>query len=162
MIDFIISEDASILEALALIDKTAHGIVFVVEESGKLSGTLTDGDIRRALLRGNSLESPVSQIMQRKFTSLPVNTPSEVIAKTLSDAIVYIPLLDELGRPVDYASVFRTHRIPVSEPALNGNELAYVVECVKTNWISSQGRFVNEFEKSFSNFHGGLQIGRAH
>jgi len=40
--------------------------------------------------------------------------------------------------------------IPVSAPSLKGNELAYVARCVETNWISSIGSFVDEFEKRFS------------
>ncbi len=42
--------------------------------------------------------------------------------------------------------------IPVCEPTIDGNELKYVSECVKTNWISSRGRFINEFEEKFSKF----------
>ena len=36
--------------------------------------------------------------------------------------------------------------IPVCEPLLNGNELEYVTECIRTNWISSEGPFVKKFE----------------
>ncbi len=42
--------------------------------------------------------------------------------------------------------------IPVCEPTLNGNELKYVEECVKTGWISSKGKFINKFEEKFSEF----------
>lgn len=38
----------------------------------------------------------------------------------------------------------------VSEPALDGNELAYVTECISSNWISSAGRFVGDFERAFA------------
>ncbi|MFQ6014168.1 MAG: DegT/DnrJ/EryC1/StrS family aminotransferase [Anaerolineae bacterium] len=40
--------------------------------------------------------------------------------------------------------------IPVCEPRLDGNELKYVTHCVETNWISSAGRYIQEFEESFS------------
>jgi perosamine synthetase len=42
--------------------------------------------------------------------------------------------------------------IPVYEPDLEGNELKYITECVKSSWISSRGAYVNKFEKSFSSF----------
>jgi perosamine synthetase len=45
-------------------------------------------------------------------------------------------------------------KIPVYQPALNGNEKKYVNECLDTNWISSKGKFINEFESSFANFIG--------
>ncbi|NQU35369.1 MAG: DegT/DnrJ/EryC1/StrS family aminotransferase, partial [Bacteroidetes bacterium] len=41
--------------------------------------------------------------------------------------------------------------IPVNEPLLDGNELKYVTEAINTGWISSEGPFVKEFEKFFSN-----------
>ena len=44
--------------------------------------------------------------------------------------------------------------IPVCEPTLAGNEEKYVVECVRTNWISSAGKFIPRFEKMFAEFCG--------
>ena len=38
--------------------------------------------------------------------------------------------------------------IPVCEPMLAGNELKYVTEAVSTGWISSSGKYVNEFENN--------------
>ena len=42
--------------------------------------------------------------------------------------------------------------IPVCVPLLIGNELEYLKNCIDTNWISSKGRFVDEFEKKFSQY----------
>lgn len=42
--------------------------------------------------------------------------------------------------------------IPVCEPTLKGNELKYVTDCIKTNWISSSGKYIKEFEEKFSDF----------
>ncbi|MCX5701411.1 MAG: DegT/DnrJ/EryC1/StrS family aminotransferase, partial [Candidatus Omnitrophica bacterium] len=39
--------------------------------------------------------------------------------------------------------------ITVCEPKLGGNELKYVSECVRSNWISSAGGFIEKFEKAF-------------
>ncbi|MDO8803073.1 MAG: DegT/DnrJ/EryC1/StrS family aminotransferase [Elusimicrobiota bacterium] len=44
--------------------------------------------------------------------------------------------------------------IPVNEPLLKGNELAYVTECIKTGWISSAGRFIEQFEQKWSAYCG--------
>jgi len=44
--------------------------------------------------------------------------------------------------------------IPVCEPTLKGNELKYVADCIKTNWISSSGKYIGEFEKKFSGYCG--------
>lgn len=44
--------------------------------------------------------------------------------------------------------------IPVNEPLIGDKELQYVTECIKTGWISSQGRFIEEFEEKFSRYVG--------
>src|SRR5690349_14163167 len=47
--------------------------------------------------------------------------------------------------------------VPVNEPDLSGNEKKYLVECVETGWISSEGPFITRFEKEFA-----ARIGRKH
>src|SRR5207244_11258691 len=44
--------------------------------------------------------------------------------------------------------------IPVCEPTLHGNEEKYLLECLRTNWISSAGRFITRFEAMFAAFCG--------
>src|SRR5690606_8828919 len=44
--------------------------------------------------------------------------------------------------------------IPVAAPVLDGRELEYVTECLTSTWISSSGRFINEFEERFAEFCG--------
>jgi len=45
-------------------------------------------------------------------------------------------------------------RIHIAEPDLTGNEERYVVECIRTGWISSKGKFVEEFEEKFASYIG--------
>lgn len=45
-------------------------------------------------------------------------------------------------------------KIPVYQPYLNGNEKSYINECIDTNWISSKGKFVQEFEQNFAKYIG--------
>ena len=44
--------------------------------------------------------------------------------------------------------------IPLSVPSLKGNELKYVTKCIKTEWISSSGKFVKTFEDKVSSYLG--------
>lgn len=44
--------------------------------------------------------------------------------------------------------------IPVCTPKLPGNELEYVTDCIKTNWISSMGKYVTQFEEEFAHYCG--------
>ena len=43
--------------------------------------------------------------------------------------------------------------IPVNTPLLSGNEKKYLLECISTNWISSEGPFISKFENQFSNYN---------
>ena len=138
--------------ALQVIDNNSQGVCFVVDQNGKLCGLITDGDIRRGFLRGASMETPVEEVMVVDHLFLPSTTEAEIIQSHLDKKIKIIPLVDESGRPVDYATHFRNHAIPSAEPALEGNELEYVAECLNTNWISSQGRFVKKFENEFAEY----------
>ena len=45
-------------------------------------------------------------------------------------------------------------RISVAEPVLDGRETEYVLECLQTNWISSHGRFITQFERTFAEYCG--------
>ena len=45
-------------------------------------------------------------------------------------------------------------RIPIYQPSLTGNERKYVNDCLDSNWISSKGKYVKQFESSFASYHG--------
>jgi perosamine synthetase len=148
-----ITDNCDIKDALSKIDETGLGTLFVVDKNSELIGIVTDGDIRRALLRGLSLDVSVVEIMNRSYTSLPVETDAVEILNRLNETIKIIPLIDHKNKLVDFASSNKIRRISVSTPLLNGNELAYVTECIKTNWVSSQGKYVKKFEEIFSQYH---------
>ncbi len=152
--DLMLSNKASLKDALALIDKNAQGICFIVDDKNKLIGLLTDGDIRRCILNNSALDVKVETVMQKTFTSFPVTTPQEIVQSKLSNTIRHIPLVDQNNVLVDYACFSRTHRTPIMQPLLNGNELAYVSDCINTGWISSQGAYVKRFEKEFAEYCG--------
>jgi len=56
----------------------------------------------------------------------------------------------DLPVPGKGVSADRGRVIPVCEPFLNGNEARYVEQCLRTNWISSAGRFIVDFEREFA------------
>jgi perosamine synthetase len=48
------------------------------------------------------------------------------------------------------SSETKVRRIPVCEPVLDGRELEYVTDCVRTAWVSSMGKYINAFEEAFA------------
>lgn len=151
-----IIESDSINQALVALNESGLGTLFVLDESQKVVGLLTDGDVRRALIAGEPLDKQVQEVMNREFVSLHVNTDNSLILEKISEKVKVIPLVDDENRLVDYASIHKIRRIAVASPLLNGNELAYVTDCIKSSWISSQGKYVRGFEKQFSEYHNGM------
>jgi dTDP-glucose pyrophosphorylase len=91
---------ATILEALKAIEGGGEAITFVVDGGERVIGSLTDGDIRRAILRGASLEDRVlPQVMRRDFTSAtPQDGRAEVLDLMRARRIERIPVLSPEGR----------------------------------------------------------------
>jgi|TARA_B100002003_G_scaffold232767_1_gene244879 perosamine synthetase len=152
--DIIIKRGSSIHDAMALIDKNAKGTLFVVGDDERLCGVVTDGDIRRGLIKGVTLKDKLTTVMNSSFVALKESVAFEDIADQLKAKYKYIPILDGNGRIVDYYSFIFNVRIPVAKPSLSGNEAKYLMECIATNWISSQGKFVEKFESQFAEYLG--------
>ena len=147
-----ISSGSTVLQTMEVVNDNGFGICFVIKNK-KLLGVVTDGDIRRALLKGYPIDSIVDTLMNDKYVSLPVTSKDSLIRSKFTNKIKMIPLCDETGNLVDVADILKSHRIPVLEPSLSGREMEYVQECIQSNWISSQGSYVTRFEKVFSEMH---------
>lgn len=153
--NLLINFNKNLQQALLLLEKSGTGILFVVNDSNKILGTLTDGDIRRQLLHDSDLNVQVDRFMNKDFISLPINTQNSKIIEHINSNVKFIPLVDDFNVVIDYASINRLKKINISSPVLEGNELLYLTDCVKTNWISSQGKYVRLFEKNFKDYHEG-------
>lgn len=93
----IINQKANVLEALAKLDVLAiDAIIFAVDNEGKLVGSLTDGDVRRGLLKGLGLDSNVSQFIQNnpRFFRYNEYTMQQVI-EYRSKGFRVVPILDK-------------------------------------------------------------------
>lgn len=88
---------ATIREVLARIDASPHLFQIVVDEAGRLLGTVTDGDIRRAMLQGVGLDAPAGRCMQREPTVGHVGETVENQARlaNLGSSRPFLPVVDE-------------------------------------------------------------------
>lgn len=152
--DLLVKADTAIRDTLVRLNRNELGIAFVVDGAGRLEGVATDGDIRRGLLDGATLETPVSRVMNRNALALPLGSDRHKIVESQTDRIRLIPLVDADRRVVDYATLARYTSIPVASPSLDGNERAYVLDCLESGWISSQGSYLRKFEAAFADFLG--------
>lgn len=92
--DFILSERDTIIQALIKINKNTTGTVVVVDEAHKLLGTLTDGDIRRALINNVSLNSSVEKIYHKKCIFFHEDYDKKQAGQAFNQYIKIIPIIN--------------------------------------------------------------------
>lgn len=101
-----IAPSSTIRQAIACIDRNETGLVLITDEERRLLGTISDGDIRRAVLAGDSLDTPVSELLARKAASpypepvtALVGTDRAALLQLMQERVVrQVPLLDDDGR----------------------------------------------------------------
>lgn len=92
---FVINVNASIKEALYKIENNHKGFILLSDESEKIVGISTDGDIRRKLMEGVSIEDSISLCANYNFIKAKFDTPRELLLKQLDHKIKAIPILDD-------------------------------------------------------------------
>ena len=97
----LISESAPLMEALVVLNGLSGGVMTLIatDGEGRMTGTLTDGDVRRALLRGVGLDARVADAMFRGFRSLSEGEiDPEKVRGIRNRGIRLIPVLDAEGK----------------------------------------------------------------
>lgn len=126
MNQYIVRETSTIKDALVSLNNISHDVLslLVLNESGQLVGTLTDGDIRRGLISGSQLSDKVSTIMHRDFKYLDEKDYDVAHLKALRERrILFIPILDEERHIVDVVNLqkFKSH-LPVDAVLMAGGK----------------------------------------
>ncbi|WII71826.1 nucleotidyltransferase family protein [Bdellovibrio sp. 22V] len=99
--DIFVSPQDTLRRAMEILDKNLLQICFVLNQEGKLVGALTDGDIRRALLKSPNMDQKVVDVMNKSPRAISEGlSRSEVLAKMRQWRIRHLPVLDSTGRVV--------------------------------------------------------------
>lgn len=94
----IVGPQATVGEAIAAIESGSIQIAIVLDERDRLTGVVTDGDVRRGLLRGIPLAGPATDIMNRNPVSAPSTMPREDRLHLMRQkSIKQLPLVDPDG-----------------------------------------------------------------
>ncbi len=94
-----IKTNSTIKDAMIALDKGTAEIALVVDDDYKLIATVTDGDIRRGLLRGLTLQDSIEKCMHRNFIYVREEVGrAEVLDLMKAHTIKQVPILDEKGR----------------------------------------------------------------
>lgn len=92
----LIFPSSPIIDAIKIIDKGGLQIALVVDQDMKLVGTVTDGDIRKGILRGVSLQEPVTQVMWNTPTVARIDDePANILEMMKKADILQVPLLND-------------------------------------------------------------------
>lgn len=114
----ILPSTATIQDAIRNLDQVAIKIVLVVGESGELEGTISDGDIRRGLLRGLDMDSPITTVIHRNAFVVPPEMGRETVQQLMvANKIQQIPVVDE-GRRVIGLHLWDEINAPQARPNL--------------------------------------------
>ena len=106
----------TLVEAARVIDSGGGQIAIVADETRKLLGTVTDADLRKALLNGRDFTLPCSEFMSRTPISLPEGSTREKCKDLMRHRhIGQLPLIDEEGRVVDVVLMTEMY-LPDSQP----------------------------------------------
>lgn len=110
----LVGPDTKITRALEILEVSTSKIVLVADESRRLLGTVTDGDVRRGILRGIALDQPVSEVMNRKPMTVPLSE-ADLHIKQLMQRGGYkqVPIVDAAGRVVDVKLLKDMLEVPV-------------------------------------------------
>lgn len=100
--DLIVAPDTSILDVMKAIDHTGLCVAMVCDRTRRLQAVVTDGDIRRALISGRGLDTPIREVGNAHFTSVHEDTNRmEAVDLMLKRGLHCIPVIDSKGHLVD-------------------------------------------------------------
>ena len=92
---FTINQFSTLREAMRLIEENQHGLILITTTNDIVFGLATDGDIRRHLLKGGSIEDTIELCANKDFIYANAQTPRELILKKLDSTVKALPLLNE-------------------------------------------------------------------
>lgn len=126
-INHLVSQKISLLEALRTINDLAPEplVLFVVDEDNRMVGTLTDGDSRRALIAGVSVNDPIEKVIHRNFNFLRKGVDDDVqhLHKQKVKKMKLVPILDEDNHIVEIVNLDKyITRLPVDAVLMAGGK----------------------------------------
>ncbi len=110
MAPYLEKEDVTVLDAMKKIDENAKGILYIVDDGGILTGSLTDGDIRRYIIHGGDLREKISGMLFRKTKFLYGEDRERAEAFMEDERINSVPIVDRCRKVVDVLFLERRTR----------------------------------------------------
>lgn len=117
--------DASLIDAVRAIELSRRRLAVVVASDGRLLGTLTDGDVRRCMLAGGTLQTPITEAMNSHPLVAPVDSSEGYVLDLMRRGnVMAVPLVDEGGR---FVRLVHLLEMAPEEPVGDGSQYAFAV-----------------------------------
>ncbi|MCU1486920.1 MAG: DegT/DnrJ/EryC1/StrS aminotransferase [Actinomycetia bacterium] len=149
-LDSLVPVGAVLRDVLEALERSPCKLALLVDGDGRLQATMSDGDVRRAMLVGAGLLDPALPAAAPRPWTLPDGSSrTQALRLMREQSIAQVPILAADGTIVD-VWLRRDLGIPLAEPFLSDNTMEYLAECVASNFVSSVGPFVDRFEREFA------------
>jgi dTDP-4-amino-4,6-dideoxygalactose transaminase len=150
---FLLQSHSTVKEAYEAIEHSQMGLCLLIDENGKFIRTITDGDLRRLIIKcGESsvlLDSldPIQPLWANRKEGV-----SKLLEIMKEHDIQHIPILDDDFKPIDVVLRKNIESPPVllSSPHMGENEINFIHDAFETNWIAPLGPNVENFELEFA------------
>ena len=150
----LLKEENTIKQAMECIERTGIRMVLVVDDNKKLIGTVTSGDISRALLLEKNFDKPIKEIMTVSPITARENVSKKELLEIMTEKSIYeIPIVNENKILIDLVLLRDLKNIPLSSPDITSKEAEIISKVLSSPYLSI-GPKIKEFEKKIADYVG--------
>jgi dTDP-4-amino-4,6-dideoxygalactose transaminase len=146
--ELFVTRDTSLRAALLLLDRLGSSMLMLVDAEGRLERTVTDGDLRRLILAGLTIDDTLRSLSKAVPIVVAQGCSRSEALRLMNERLInQIPAVDASGHPVDLLDRrVIDDKILLSTPHMGDDERVFVEEAFRTNWIAPLGPNVDAFE----------------
>lgn len=154
--DVSVRRETTLREALSVLDKTGIGLLLLLDVNDGFERTVTDGDLRRLILAGVSLDSTLAQLKQIHSLVISESASRRDALNLMNKHVInHLPVINKNGTAIDILDRrVIDEQILLSTPHMGSAELEFIEEAFRTNWIAPLGPNVDAFEKELAELVG--------
>ena len=131
---FVVHKDISVKLALDKLEKSGQQILFVIDSAGRLMGIVTDGDVRRWLMKQPKIDltKPIISVAPSSCVSANINDSSDQIKRLINRKIKQLPLVDEDG-VLKAIATSASQYITIGDKEIGSGKPVYIIAEVGNN-----------------------------
>lgn len=143
---------SSIREALERMNGGGKGLLLLVDAENRFERTVTDGDLRRQLLAGRTLDDDLVSLSSCRSVTVDESTSRRAALALMNErAINHLPVLSSDGKVVQLLDRRELdNQILLSTPHMGEAEQSFVEDAFRSNWIAPLGPHVDAFEEELA------------